>query len=479
MNQVSHRPGCGHRAVALVLAAMAMMSCSFDTSGLDPYARGIWGDATADRKTIQRDKPGPSGDKQEGSKPQDQGAADKGIDPPDGPTYLDQGVPCGGALYKCKNKTDSLICKNNQYVPFKTCPMDCNTSTGQCYGFDYSNGAGPHMGKTASPWTITTKVQIETNAGKITPAPPSGTVMVVTIDGKHQGLLVGSLTIEPSGELKVLGTRPLIIVASDTITIKGVVDVAADGPTPGPGGGQGGVAKMDGQGCGGGSKGTTGTLDPIGSGSGGSYAGIGGKGNQNAKPACAATCGTALTGGSGGGGGDDDGGRGGGGGGALQLTAWKEIVVSGSLRAGGGYGEGGKSPSCGGGGGGGSGGLLLLEAPVINLNKATLVANGGGGGGGGGLTGSGGNGQNGLASASSAAGGTGGGIVGGGGNGGGGASDSVLNGADGKAGSLSLGGGGGGAGRICIRSRSGMADGKGTLSPSLTPGLMFSTLVQK
>lgn len=166
-------------------------------------------------------------------------------------------------------------------------------------------------------------------------------------------------------DLKVQGEAALALLAWDTIDVLGTLDVSANGPgSPGPG-----AAREY-------ARSTTGTNG----GSGGSFGSRGA--GEMARPEFGGAEQVPLEGGMRG---QDacGGATGGGGGGALQLTAGREISISGTLDASGGGGAGGsQTGTCLGGAGGGSGGGLLIEAPRVFMT-GFVFANGGGGGGGG------------------------------------------------------------------------------------------------
>jgi hypothetical protein len=279
-------------------------------------------------------------------------------------------------------------------------------------------------------------------------------------------LAVGSLVIESSGVLRVVGTRPLVIVAGSDIDIRGVLDGGARTSTPGAGG----AAPAMGRGVGG--AGNTGGLYD----SGGGGAGFGKLGAAGGPHTCSPVPGGAfgatyddgfstLSGGSGGGAGSPGAcvaSQGGAGGGAIQLSASSAIAIAGSINVGGGGGGGG--PFCngndgGGGSGGGSGGALFLEAPQVDIGVgAVIAANGGAGGSGGSGAGPAGSaGKDGAASATPALGPPG--VNGGAAGGDGGWRDAAaIRGADGTC-NGAAGGGGGGVGRIAIRSSGGASSG--------------------
>src|SRR5512140_2269286 len=212
-----------------------------------------------------------------------------------------------------------------------------------------------------------------------------------------------TISVAAGATVRATGPNPLVLIAAQSITINGGVDLSSHlpatiggAPVIGAGGrtaldcaatGLDGVAGklMNGNDYGGGG---------AAGGSFGTLGGAGGEGGNNRNighgNAVAVTAPRALIGGCGGGrGGDGSGGGGSGvggaGGGAMYLLAGDSISVPGKINAsgsGGGAGTGGTFSS-GGGGGGGAGGMIGLEAPHITV-AGSLFANGGGGGGGGG-----------------------------------------------------------------------------------------------
>jgi hypothetical protein len=204
-------------------------------------------------------------------------------------------------------------------------------------------------------------------------------------------------TITIGNTLRATGPNPLVLIAAESISISGSIDVSSQegGPlgagardcssadTDGPPGQPASPAPDGGGGGAGGSLGSRGGA--------GGMSGLGAI--EGGQPALAMDP-TVLVGGcSGGRGGEgvpvtgNGGAAGGFGGGAVYLFAGASITVSGTgqINASGAGGSGGSggSQSCGGGGGGGSGGMIGLEAPSITVTGA-VYANGGGGGGGGG-----------------------------------------------------------------------------------------------
>ena len=196
--------------------------------------------------------------------------------------------------------------------------------------------------------------------------------------------IVGTNVTINAPVVQVSGGRPLVIFASDTITIEQQLDVASHGATRGPAAPSTACiapgAAMNGTGNSGG-----------GGGAGGSFMSRGGRGGTSTNqtvggvPAGADTqAPTILRGGCSGGVGGNATGVGGApgtGGGAVYLVAGQRIVINGFINASGTGGGGGGHVA--GGGGGGSGGMIVLHAPTIGGNGGVVLANGGGGGGGG------------------------------------------------------------------------------------------------
>jgi hypothetical protein len=220
------------------------------------------------------------------------------------------------------------------------------------------------------------------------------------IDSQTNGpelCVVAGTTVTVSGSFVATGTRPLVIVALDTLTVAagGSIDVSSTTATNRIGAGaQTGTCTAPGRGAnsGGGAGGG-------GGGGFGSAGGIGGTGNTGttstgaggaagpAQPPVAIVRG-GCDGGPGGddSGGSNTGGAAGIGGGAVYLIAGNRLTITGDVFASGG-GGGTNHGSAGreqGGGGAGSGGMIGLDAPAITVT-GRIAANGGGGGGGGAL----------------------------------------------------------------------------------------------
>jgi hypothetical protein len=345
------------------------------------------------------------------------------------------------------------------------------------------------MNAPTMPRTLTANIDTST-AGNCTE--------VIAVGGVMSCVIAGTTVQVPTGSnIRGIGSRPLVIVASETLTIEGSLSVGST-RTGGPGGspivGAGAPSPQcmtptppeddDGGGGGGaggsfagpGGNGGTGDLnDPI----------FGGTANGGVHSAELTQITTLRAGCRGGNGGDGSGpgdsfGTGGPGGGALYLIAGTQIVINGAVSAFGaggvggfaGGGGGGMNPERGGGGGGGSGGMVGLDAPTVTVAASgSVTANGGGGGEGCGLNGPRCDpGDDGTTNGTRAAGG----IDpiddnagdDDGGNGGLGSGGSVLAGAAGASHDGGGGGGGGGAGFIYVKGAF-TANGA-TISPTAT-----------
>jgi hypothetical protein len=230
-------------------------------------------------------------------------------------------------------------------------------------------------------------------------APPMGTLTVdtdmefdtslaatcaATMSGGEGLCVVAAANIIVSARLRGTGDKPLVLIASDSITFNGPngqIDVGSHRGDADLGAGANPTTCLPGTLPG------SGNGNGNGGGAGGSFTGAGGNGGVGGGPGGAAGLpapGTAnvtvIRGGCRGQDGNGTGrGVGGRGGGAVHLIAGNTISIAGrGINAGGEGGEGGVNLESGG-GGGGSGGMIGLDAPTIT-NMAPLVANGGGGG---------------------------------------------------------------------------------------------------
>jgi len=269
--------------------------------------------------------------------------------------------------------------------------------------------------------------------------------------------VIAATEIRIDAKLRATGTKPLVLLASMTITTTAQLDVGSHrGATPELGAG------ADPAGC------ATGTAPGSnGGGAGGSFTGPGGRGGSpNAgMPGAIVDPITALRGGCAGQ--DGDGGtRGqrGHGGGAVFLIAGSQIDARGGINAAGEGGSGGTDNRAGG-GGAGAGGLIGFDAPTIML-AGLILANGGGGGEGAGQSTPGNPGAD-PSSTAAAAGGRAG--TSNGGDGGSGSSGNAAGaGNAANSGGSQGGGGGGGGGAGAVRVPAGASTTDAQISPTPT-----------
>jgi hypothetical protein len=218
---------------------------------------------------------------------------------------------------------------------------------------------------------ISTKAQIDTG---------DTTMCAHTASGADNYCVLAGTDITITALLRGTGPKPLVLIASGTITssVAGVIDVGSHRVRE-PGEPEDGAGR------------NPAVCDPgtvpksAGGGAGGSFLGTGGNG---ADGATAGTAGgiaalkvntvTALRGGCPGQAGQGgEPGAGGLGGGAVFLIAGTSITLAGAVNAAGESGDGGQANTSGG-GGGGAGGMIGLDAPIVSVGL--LLANGGGGG---------------------------------------------------------------------------------------------------
>ncbi|NPD29561.1 putative metal-binding motif-containing protein [Corallococcus exiguus] len=378
-------------------------------------------------------------------------------------------------------------------------PRVC-TSTGQCAVFPYTpSNFNPNTipGGDIGELRTTGAVVFDTDNRSWTPVVNGPDTFAFTIKtlpqsgGAPEILIIPVRTLSLGGELRIVGTRPVILAVYGDATLNHDIlasgRIVNDAPVPGAGGNQACTASQGkfgvysgGQGGGGGGAG------------GATAGGNGGRGyNANATRGDSGVLQASTlmpllggcAGGNGGGTGSASAGLGGAGGGAIQLSVARKLTVVKALSVSGGGGLGGKAndstPAAAGGGGGGSGGRIVLEAFQVNLSAdARLTANGGGGGEGGGTgTGSAYNGVSGASGSErtsiAASGGTGGNVTGGDG-GAGGALGSPSTGENGTTILSANGGGGGGggaAGSIHLRSvQPCVINASSVISPAPTGG---------
>ncbi|MBL9012745.1 MAG: hypothetical protein JNL83_01125 [Myxococcales bacterium] len=271
-----------------------------------------------------------------------------------------------------------------------------------CAGCSSDDAQAIDAGAIDAPVTIDTlPIDAQACFGTLTrvclPSAPTGTVILAgtldtatdprctVIEDPTAGFLCviagGNLSIEAT---QVTGSRPLVLVASGSITLEDAID-AGSRRTPlklGPG-----ARALP---CAASQVGLDGSGTAGGGGAGGSFGSPGGAGGKSAgaTPTLGGTPNPVVTvsslragcsGGTGGGGSSTGSGTAGASGGAIALYAGSQIAIPATGAV---YASGGGGWGAGGGGGGGSGGLIVLEAPAIQI-LGKVVANGGGGGGGG------------------------------------------------------------------------------------------------
>lgn len=310
---------------------------------------------------------------------------------------------------------------------------------------------------------------------------PQGPIALATTE--QRGALVvwtSELEVVQEATLRLVGDRPVIVVANDGIRIYGEVDAASR------------IEDEDGFSAGAGANPASCDTPPAGAGngvrcehggSGGGGGGLGANGGTGGIGGLTRNCGISPSGGAGGlmqdlpadlrggctggtgamgNGANDDAGVGGAGGGAIGLVADREITVNGTIHAGGAGGRPGEDDRASG-GGGGSGGMIVLESMAIHVGGGAVIAANGGGGGGGCKDDPAAPGADAVAGVTGAAGGMrngGGADAGGNGGAGGFASMPAVGGASAQRGG---GGGGGSVGVIFVHAPAFSEDG--TLSP--------------
>jgi hypothetical protein len=327
--------------------------------------------------------------------------------------------PCEGDLFQCLPNGSAHHCVNNGWVELGPCPLGCDEGARACRVPSNVDGALVAAGNGQLVLAANGDTVFNTDTGEIMrgatqlrppgPGLDQGSGIAFEADsqgGSDPGLGVFSLaglTVPSATTLRGTGANALVLLVDGDVVIDGLVTVAAQANSAGPGGYPGGAPGVQGGGTCGGLLGT-GTAVGAGCSSGSGGAGHPVQGGQGGLSSCAApdnhvgglggpgTCGTPalipLLGGSGGAGGSvipnfgSNPGPGGGGGGALQISAAGTITVSATGRIDAGGGGGGQTIT-GGGAGGGAGGAILLESPAVTVaTGAILAANGGGGGGG-------------------------------------------------------------------------------------------------
>jgi hypothetical protein len=260
------------------------------------------------------------------------------------------------------------------------------SETPTCFGFN-----GPFGGGLLDACVVPDQLPARLEVSSIDTANDCYDLIQQSDPGNTEVCLFAATNVTIQSELRVIGPRPLVLLATEmfVITNTGLVE-ASSKRTAGDGAGHF-------TSCGGGNGANTGNSGG-GGGAGGSFGSVGGNGATGTSSAPAGLAAPAssrpgfLRGGcSGGSGGNSSngglGGEGGDGGGAVYLIAGTQIMISGRINASGAAGGGGLRDSSGrpsGAGGGGAGGLIAIDAPQIFIEaSAIIIANGAGGGSGG------------------------------------------------------------------------------------------------
>ena len=292
----------------------------------------------------------------------------------------------------------------------------------------------------------------------------TGCTQVVAQTSGPDLCVVAARTFHINAALQANGSRPLVLVATDSVDIlaAGLVDVGSfklistTSVSEVVGAGAASGAALCGNPTNGGADGSLFGTAGGGGGAGGSFGGAGGKGGRGVSGyggtggVAAAASGTpsylrgGCRGSAGGSGNGQVAGAGAAGGGAVLVIAGSAIHNAGHIRACGMGGYAGSVES--GGGGGGSGGMIVVDAPAIQ-NTGIINANGGGGGEGGGGEDPGDGGSSALTGMGPAPGGQ---NNTNGGDGGAGSWATAPGGVDGATGTTAGGAGGGGAGVVRV-----------------------------
>ena len=327
--------------------------------------------------------------------------------------------PCTEQIFQCREDGTARVYVDGVPTDLGLCPLGCHQGLCECRVpsnvpanlADDGNG-DLNVSPAQSP------VQIDTDTGAITTQghetirppdvfglhPPTGISYARINQDWHPELAVftlRNLTIMEDAEVRVVGERAFVLLASEQVSIFGIIDVSARASLGGAGGYRGGRPGELGRGPCTGHIGKATDYGARGCTSGGGGGGHGGRGGNGGDALCPFRrwggdgggdhCGTRelvpLVGGSGGAGGlgivdliDVTPASGGGGGGAIQISAGGGITVGdeGGINAGGG--GGGECENAGGAGGGAGGAILLESQRVSVVGGGVLAANGGGGG---------------------------------------------------------------------------------------------------
>ncbi|CAN5240704.1 hypothetical protein BH11MYX1_BH11MYX1_42670 [soil metagenome] len=289
-------------------------------------------------------------------------------------------VPANCPVERCGCEPGATTCSADQLVvcdpggttaTTTSCSLGCANTMDHCLTFTPSNGLRTTFaGASTQPdVTIPNNATIDSGTGFITGSTGNLTVTSVIVPQPSGDIRVYVAKSFSFTNAKITGTKAVAFVAAGDITISGMVDASASGPTGGPG------EQLAPAGC-------RGTYTSAQAGGGGGNLTAGGAGEYRDVPngpEAATAAGvqqptlSSLVGGCAGGGSGTSGNAGGAGGGAIQLVAGGTIHIeaAGFIDVG----AGGGRPTAG----GGSGGNLIFEAPSIIIDGG-VAANGGAGG---------------------------------------------------------------------------------------------------
>ncbi|RLB48517.1 MAG: hypothetical protein DRJ42_23060, partial [Deltaproteobacteria bacterium] len=191
---------------------------------------------------------------------------------------------CVGTEARCA--TDDLErCIGGAFVFEASCSLGCSDVGGaHCMELVPSNVDASLFAATGD-IQITADTTWNTNSCETAPLP--GSAMVVMQGGDNLELCVvrtARFTVDPTVRLRVIGGRPLVILASEYAHIDGILDASAIGTGTGPGGGARGTRVTPASPGTGGAGVHSGTYEDGGGGGGGlcGAGGIGGDANSTA-----------------------------------------------------------------------------------------------------------------------------------------------------------------------------------------------------
>ena len=418
----------------LALAVPACFRPNYDRPLCGPGDQCPAGLICVEHSTCSRCDPGAAGDGRCGA---------DGTCEPNGSCSQADATCVSGRRYASDSGSLSGQCVTEIVTPIDA-SIDTPPDAQLCFGEDpfvVCLAAAP-----SAPLTLSAPTVLDTDSSTMCVATTSGGTGYCVIAGT-------TVTVEGEGRWRATGTKPLVLVASDSITVSATIDVSSHhttNPLTNPEIGAGADYSV----C------AAPTTAPTsgGGGAGGNFTGFGGPGGASAKGGSAGgvagtvSAAATLHGGCPGQDGEGaaaDRGKGGHGGGSVMLIAVNAINITAGITA---AGEGGRAglQNTSGAGGGGAGGMIVLSGRTV-MNSGLLLANGGAGGEGSGENTAGADGADSTTIAAA----TGGSVVVNGGDGGSGSAGVAAGaGAPGAVGTVvtnlrgGSGGGGGGAGLI-------------------------------